>query len=94
METAADNGTPGAVAPPARKRGGKAAQRGRSTEQGRRLAVGTCITMFPEDGCLWVYVVGENDVPAFTTEGIENLKTIIVDLRTVGEAPPPIKRSR
>lgn len=52
-----------------------------------------CITMFPEDGCLWVYGVGEDGVPAFTSEGVENLKTIIDDLRTEGEAPPPIKPS-
>jgi hypothetical protein len=33
--------------------------------------------MFPEDGCLWVYGVGEDGVPAFTSAGIENLRQII-----------------
>ena len=31
--------------------------------------------MFPEDGCLWVYGVGEDGVPAFTRDGIDNLST-------------------
>ncbi len=29
--------------------------------------------LFPEDGCLWVYGVGEDGVPAFTKDGIDNL---------------------
>src|SRR3954452_24162528 len=29
------------------------------------------ISMFPEDGCLWVHGVGEDGVPAFTRDGIE-----------------------
>ena len=37
------------------------------------------IDMFPEDGCLWVYGVGEDGVPAFTKDGIENLRQIIAD---------------
>src|SRR6516162_9865196 len=37
--------------------------------------------MFPEDGCLWVYGVGEDGVPAFTKDGIENLRQTITDLR-------------
>jgi hypothetical protein len=32
------------------------------------------INMFPEDGCLRVYGVGEDGVPAFTEYGIECLK--------------------
>jgi hypothetical protein len=31
------------------------------------------IDMFPEDGRLWVYGVGEDGVTAFTEDGIENL---------------------
>ena len=37
--------------------------------------------MAPEDGCLWVYGVGEEGVPAFTERGIECLKQIISDER-------------
>jgi hypothetical protein len=47
--------------------------------------------MFPEDGCLWVYGVGEDGVPAFTKDGIENLRRIIVDQRAAGRAPLPLK---
>ena len=43
--------------------------------------------MFPEDGCLWVYGVGEDGVPAFTKDGIENLRQIIADERNAGRAP-------
>ena len=35
--------------------------------------------MFQEDGCLWVYGVGEDGAPAFTKDGIENLRQIIAD---------------
>jgi hypothetical protein len=45
------------------------------------------INMFPEDGCLWVYGVGEDGVPA----GVECLKQIIADERAAGRAPPPIQ---
>ena len=44
--------------------------------------------MFPEDGCLRVYGVGEDGVPAFTEYGIECLKQIIADERAAGRAPP------
>ena len=44
--------------------------------------------MFPEDGCLWVYGVGEDGVPAFTQDGIENLRQIIADAKAEGKAPP------
>ena len=44
--------------------------------------------MFSEDGCLWVYGVGEEGVPAFTQDGIENLRQIITDARAEGKAPP------
>jgi hypothetical protein len=47
--------------------------------------------MFPEDGCLWVYGVGEDGVPAFTKDGIENLRQIIADQREAGHAPPELK---
>jgi len=52
------------------------------------------IDMFPEDGRLWVYGVGEDGVTAFTEEGIENLRQIIVDERTAGRAPPSIKPAK
>jgi hypothetical protein len=50
--------------------------------------------MFPEDGCLWVYGVGEDGVPAFTKDGIENLRQIITDQRAAGRAPPPVKPAK
>lgn len=46
------------------------------------------IGMDPEDGCLWVYGVGEDGVTAFTDFGIENLRQIVADLRAAGKAPP------
>jgi hypothetical protein len=46
------------------------------------------INMFPEDGCLWVYGVGEDGVPAFTRDGIENLRQIIADERAAGRGSP------
>ena len=49
------------------------------------------IDMFPEDGCLRVYGVGEHGVTAFTEYGIECLKQIIADERAAGNASPPIK---
>ena len=49
------------------------------------------IDMFPEDGCLRVYGVGEDGVTAFTGYGIECLKQIIADERAAGRAPPPIQ---
>ena len=45
--------------------------------------------MFPEDRCLWVYGVGEDGVPAFTKDGIENLRQIIAD-----NEPPAAHRLR
>jgi hypothetical protein len=44
--------------------------------------------MFPEDGCLRVYGVGEDGLPAFTQFGVERLKEIIRELRAAGEALP------
>ena len=46
------------------------------------------IDMFPEDGCLWVYGLGEDGVPAFTEYGIDCLQQIIADERAAGNAPP------
>jgi hypothetical protein len=37
--------------------------------------------MFLEDGCLWVYGVGEDGAPAFTKDGIENLRQIVAEQR-------------
>jgi hypothetical protein len=48
------------------------------------------IDMFPEDGRLWVYSTGEDGVTAFTEDGIENLRQIILDQRAAGRAPPRI----
>jgi hypothetical protein len=45
------------------------------------------INMFPEDGCLWVYGVGEDGVPAFTRNGIENPRQIIADERAASPGP-------
>ena len=45
--------------------------------------------MDPEDGHLWIYGVGDEQVAAFTHFGIENLKQLIADLRADGRAPPP-----
>ena len=42
------------------------------------------INMFPEDGCLHVYGVGEDGVTAFTECGIARLKQIIADERADG----------
>lgn len=44
------------------------------------------IDMFPEDGCLWVYGVGEEGVTAFTEDDIEKLPQIVAD----GRAPPQV----
>jgi hypothetical protein len=49
------------------------------------------IDMFPEDGCLWVYGVGEDGVTAFTEYGIECLQQIVADERAAGNAPPQVK---
>jgi hypothetical protein len=46
------------------------------------------IDMFPEDGCLWVYGLGEDAVTAFTEYGIENLRQIIADAQAAGRGPP------
>jgi hypothetical protein len=51
------------------------------------------IDLFPEDGCLRVYGVGEDGVVAFTRDGIECLKQIIGDKRAAGSAPPELKSS-
>ena len=45
------------------------------------------INMFPEDGCLHVYGVGQDGVTAFTQYGIECLKQIVDDERAAGRAP-------
>jgi len=50
--------------------------------------------MFPEDGRLWAYGVGEDGVTAFTEDGIENLRQIVVDERTAGGVPPRIKSAK
>ena len=52
------------------------------------------IDMFPEDGCLHVYGVGEDGVIAFTDYGIECLRQIIADERAAGNAPSPVKPAK
>ena len=49
------------------------------------------IDMFPEHGCLHVYGIGEDGVPAFTTFGIECLQDMIRSHRAAGNAPPRAK---
>jgi hypothetical protein len=49
------------------------------------------IDMFPEDGCLRVYGVGEDGVTAFTRDGIKCLQQIIADERAAGRAAPQVK---
>jgi hypothetical protein len=49
------------------------------------------INMFAEDGCLWVYGVGLDGVPAFTEHDIDCLRQIIADERAAGTAPKPRK---
>ena len=46
------------------------------------------IGMEREDGSLWVSGVGEDGVPAFTRDGIDNLRGIIADERAAGKEPP------
>jgi len=45
------------------------------------------ISMFPEDGCIWVLDVGEREVVAFTEYGIECLQQLIADERATGQPP-------
>jgi len=45
------------------------------------------IGMEPEDGSLWVYGIGEDAVPAFTRDGIDNLREIIAQERAAGRGP-------
>jgi hypothetical protein len=49
------------------------------------------ISMFPEDGCLHVYGIGEDGVRAFTQYGIDCLNQIIDDQRATGRAPKPVR---
>ncbi len=44
--------------------------------------------MFPEDGCLRVYGIGEDGVPAFTKSGVERLQETIRERRAAGKALP------
>jgi hypothetical protein len=41
------------------------------------------IDMFPEHGCLRVYTTKDEAITAFTDEGIECLKQIIADRRSI-----------
>ena len=45
------------------------------------------IGMEPEDGSLWVYGIGEDAVPVFTRDGIDNLREIIAEERAAGQGP-------
>ena len=48
------------------------------------------VNMDPEEGCLWIYDVGEEGVPGFTAFGIECLQEIIAIERAAGRAPPKV----
>jgi hypothetical protein len=52
------------------------------------------IDMFPKDGCLHVYGVGEDGVTAFTEYGIECLKQIVADERAAGKSPHPVQSKK
>jgi hypothetical protein len=52
------------------------------------------IDMFPEDGCLHVYGVGEDGVTAFTDYGVECLKQIVADERAAGDPPLPVQSKK
>ena len=52
------------------------------------------IDMFPEDGRLSVYGVGEDSVCAFTPFGIDCLRGIIDELRNAGRAPPKAAQTK
>ena len=45
------------------------------------------IDMFPEDGCLYVHTSQDKAITAFTEYGIECLKQIIEDVRSLGQQP-------
>jgi len=45
--------------------------------------------MFPDDGCLRVYSVGEDGMIAFTKDAIECLTQMVADERAAAKAPPP-----
>ena len=49
------------------------------------------IDMFPEDGCLRVYGIGEDGVTAFTRDGIECLQQIIANEQAARRAPPQVQ---
>jgi hypothetical protein len=49
------------------------------------------VYLFPEDGCLHVYGIGEDGITAFTEYGIECLKQIIDDERAARRVPNPIR---
>ena len=52
------------------------------------------IDMFPEDGCLHVYGIGDDGVTAFTEYGIECLKQIIADEKAEGKSLPPVQSEK
>ena len=52
------------------------------------------IDMFPEDGCLRVYGIGEDVLTAFTEYGIECLQQIIADKRAARDGPPRVKPTK
>ena len=52
------------------------------------------IDMFPEDGRLYVYGIGEDGLTAFTEYGIECLQQIVAHERAAGNAPPQVKSTK
>jgi len=49
------------------------------------------IDMEPEDGVIAVHGCGEDDTPAFTKDGIENLKELIPMYRKKAAPPDPTR---
>jgi len=49
--------------------------------------------MDPEQGQLWVIGVGDDQCPAFTEYGIECLKQIIIEERTLAAARKPAENT-
>lgn len=47
------------------------------------------INMDPEEGCLWVIGVGEDGCQAFSEHGIEGLKQIIIEERSLMTSRQP-----
>ena len=49
-------------------------------EQDEKFLWELYISFDPEDGAIWIHDTNDNEIPALTDYGIENMKTIIEDL--------------